>query len=376
MIGTRLAHYEITAHLGSGGMGDVYQAMDSRLGRSVAIKLLPEAFAHDSDRIARLEREARVLASLNHPNIAAVHGLEDSGGRKFLVMEMVPGETLADRIQRSPMPVEELLEVARQLADALDAAHEKGAVHRDLKPANIKITPDGKVKVLDFGLAKMYASEDAAPALSNSPTRMSVQTNAGVILGTAAYMSPEQARGREVTRQTDVWAFGCVLFEMLTGRLAFSGETASDIIAKILKEEPDWRSAKNSVPPLLQRLVERCLAKDLRRRFHCMGDVRIALDEPIPEPAVSQPQPARRSIAIPAAIFIAALAIVISAGMLTQRFQSPEAPSWSGTLLGGAGTSYGPRPSPDGKTLAFQAVVEGQSQVAVMDFRSRETGIY
>src|SRR5258705_4588916 len=195
MIGSKLAHYEITSHLGSGGMGDVYQATDSKLGRSVAIKLLPEAFTHDAERAARFEREARVLASLNHSNIAAIFGLEESGERKFLVMELVDGETLAERIKRGPIPVDESLQIAKQICEALESAHEKGIVHRDLKPENVKITPDGKVKVLDFGLAKAFETEGSEPALSNSPTLSGLATNAGVILGTAAYMSPEQAKG-------------------------------------------------------------------------------------------------------------------------------------------------------------------------------------
>jgi serine/threonine-protein kinase len=208
MIGTKLAHYEITSHLGTGGMGEVYQAIDSRLGRSVAIKLLPDAFAHDSDRVARFEREARVLASLNHPNIATIYGVEESGGRKFLVMELVPGETLAERIKRGAIPLEEALGIATQITEALEAAHEKGLIHRDLKPANIKTTPEGKVKVLDFGLAKAFAGETVTASLSNSPTISNMATQQGLILGTAAYMSPEQARGKEVDQRTDIFAFG------------------------------------------------------------------------------------------------------------------------------------------------------------------------
>jgi serine/threonine-protein kinase len=209
MIGRRLAHYEITAHIGSGGMGDVYQATDTKLGRSVAIKFLPEAFSHDTERVARFQREARMLASLNHPNIAAIHGVEEIDTRHFLVMELVPGQTLADRIKRGAIPVEEILPIARQVAEALEEAHEKGIIHRDLKPANIKVTPEGRVKVLDFGLAKAYEATSTPDALaSNSPTLSMAATNAGVILGTAAYMSPEQAKGRPVDKRTDIWAFG------------------------------------------------------------------------------------------------------------------------------------------------------------------------
>jgi eukaryotic-like serine/threonine-protein kinase len=238
-------------------MGEVYQATDSKLGRSVAIKFLPEAFSHDSERVARFEREARLLASLNHPNIAAIHGLEEFGERKFLVMELVGGETLAERIKRGPIPIDESLVIARQICEALEAAHEKGIVHRDLKPANIKLSPDGKVKVLDFGLAKMREAEIAAPILSHSPTIMSSSTP-GVIMGTAAYMSPEQAKGKEVDRTADVWAFGCVFYEMVTGRAAFDGETVTEILAGVLKGraglEPTARghtvSDANFAPPL------------------------------------------------------------------------------------------------------------------------------
>jgi serine/threonine-protein kinase len=240
MIGTKLAHYEITSHLGTGGMGEVYQATDSKLGRSVAIKLLPEAITHDYERAARFEREARVLASLNHPNIAAIHGIEESGGRKFLVMELVSGETLAERIKRGPMSVDETLPIAKQIAEGLEAAHEKGIIHRDLKPANIKITPQDRVKVLDFGLAKAFAGEVAEMNLSNSPTLSMASTKAGVILGTAAYMSPEQAKGRPADARSDIWAFGVVVFEMLTGRTMFTGESVVEILGSVLNREPDW----------------------------------------------------------------------------------------------------------------------------------------
>src|SRR5215475_11197060 len=231
MIGTKLAHYEITSHLGSGGMGDVYQATDVKPGRSVAIKFLPDAFSHDTERLARFQREARVLASLNHSNIAAIHGLEEIDSRHFLVMELVSGETLAERIKRGAIPIEETLPIAKQIAEALEEAHEKGIIHRDLKPANIKVMPDGKVKVLDFGLAKAYEREQADTSVSNSPTISMAATNAGLILGTAAYMSPEQARGKTVDKRTDIWSFGCVLYESLTGRQAFPGDTATDIVA-------------------------------------------------------------------------------------------------------------------------------------------------
>src|SRR5512139_1273204 len=230
MIGKTLAHYEITSQLGKGGMGEVYQAKDQKLGRDVAIKVLPDEFARDTDRVARFQREAKLLASLNHPNIAAIYGLESSEGINFLVLELVEGDTLADRIKAGPIPVEESLKLALQIAEALEAAHEKGVIHRDLKPANIKVTPEGKVKILDFGLAKAYAGEQTESSLSASPTLSNLATQQGIILGTAAYMSPEQARGKSVDKRADVWAFGCVLFEMLTGRLAFQGEDVSEIL--------------------------------------------------------------------------------------------------------------------------------------------------
>jgi serine/threonine protein kinase len=235
MIGKTLAHYEIHSQLGKGGMGEVYQAKDQKLGRDVAIKFLPEEFAQDADRIARFQREAKLLASLNHPNIAAIYGLEESNGTNFLVMELVEGNTLDDRIKTGPIPVEEALNLALQMAEALEAAHEKGVIHRDLKPANIKVTPDGKVKVLDFGLAKAFAGEQADLNLSNSPTLSVAATQQGVILGTAAYMSPEQARAKTVDKRADVWAFGVVLFEMLTGRSVFAADDVSQTLARVLE---------------------------------------------------------------------------------------------------------------------------------------------
>ena len=268
MIGTRLAHYEITSHLGTGGMGEVYQATDSKLGRSVAIKLLPEAFTNDADRAARFEREARVLASLNHPNIATIYGVEESGGRKFLVMELVTGETLAEKIGRGAIPLEESLGIAMQIAEALEAAHEKGVIHRDLKPANIKVTPERKVKVLDFGLARAFAEEDFSADPANSPTMSRAATLEGVILGTAAYMSPEQARGEHVDKRTDIWAWGVVLHEMLTGQRLFAGKTLSDTLAAVLMKEPDL----SGVPAKVGKLLHACLERDPKRRLRDIGE--------------------------------------------------------------------------------------------------------
>jgi serine/threonine protein kinase len=279
MIGTKLGHYDITTHLGSGGMGDVYQATDTKLGRSVAIKFLPEAFSHDTERVARFQREARVLASLNHSNIAAIYGVKEIDTRHFLVMELVSGETLADRIKRGAIPIEEALPIATQIADALEEAHEKGIIHRDLKPANIKLMPDGKVKVLDFGLAKAYEREHANAALSNSPTISMAATNAGMILVTVSYMSPEQAKGRPVDRRTDIFAFGCVLYEMLTGKRAFDGEDVAEILSAVLKTEPDRSMLPTATPPGIQKLLLRCLQKNPSNRGADAADIRMDIDE-------------------------------------------------------------------------------------------------
>src|SRR5215467_11649527 len=278
-IGQQLGSLEITALVGKGGMGEVYRARDTKLKRDVAIKILPDEFSHDADRLSRFQREAEVLASLNHPNIAAIYDLQEADGARFLVLELVEGETLAERIQRGPIPIDEALAIAKNICEALEAAHEQGIVHRDLKPANVKITHDGKVKVLDFGLAK--AMEQAPRiALSNSPTLISMAaTNAGVILGTAAYMSPEQAKGKPVDKRADIWAFGVVLYEMLTGKMAFSGETVSETMAAVIMREPDWSALPANTPWRLQRLLRRCLKKDERNRLQAIGEARIAIEE-------------------------------------------------------------------------------------------------
>jgi serine/threonine-protein kinase len=281
--GTRLGSYEITGAVGAGGMGEVFRARDTRLNRDVAIKVMPAAFAQDAERVARFRREAQILASLNHPNVAAIHGLEESDGTLALAMEFVDGEDLAQRLARGAIPVDEALAIARQVADALEEAHEHGIVHRDLKPANVKLTPDGKVKVLDFGLAKALAGDAAASGsgdLSRSPTVTHQGTVAGVILGTAAYMSPEQARGKSVDKRADIWAFGVVLFEMLTGRRLFSGETVSDTLAAILTHEPDWESLPGATPTSVRQLLRRCLERDPKRRLRDIGDARFELDDP------------------------------------------------------------------------------------------------
>ncbi len=291
MIGKTLGHYQITSQLGKGGMGEVYQAKDQVLGREVAIKVLPEEFARDADRVARFQREAKVLASLNHPNIASIYGLEQSEGKNFLVLELVEGQTLADRIKAGPIPVEESLKLALQISEALEAAHERGVIHRDLKPANIKVTPDGKVKVLDFGLAKAYAGDREEVNLSNSPTLSDAATQQGLILGTAAYMSPEQARGEAVDKKSDVWAFGCVLFEMLTGRATFEGRTVSDVLASVIKSEPEWKRLPLNLHARIRLLLERCLKKEPKDRYGVINDARVDIQEVLADPSGVLVQP-------------------------------------------------------------------------------------
>ena len=284
MIGQTISHYKITSKLGEGGMGEVYRATDSKLNRDVALKVLPEAFAADQERMARFSREAQVLASLNHPNIATIYGLEDSDDKHALVLELVEGETLAERIQKGAIPLEESLKIALQVAEGLEAAHDSGIIHRDLKPANVKITPEGKVKVLDFGLAKALADEVPAADLTHSPTRTDQMTNVGVIMGTAGYMSPEQARGQVVDKRTDIWAFGCVLYEMLTGKQVFSGETATDILGAIVHKDPDWAALPERTPRTMHRLLRWCLERDSYERLRDIGDARITIKDCLAEP--------------------------------------------------------------------------------------------
>ena len=282
MIGETIAHYKITEKIGAGGMGEVFLARDSKLNRDVALKILPEIYTSDTQRMGRFRREAQLLASLNHANIAAIYGVEESHGTMALVLELVQGEDLSEKLGARTLAVEEALEIAVQIAEALETAHEKGVIHRDLKPANVKVTPDGKVKVLDFGLAKALAGDaaDDSSALSQSmsPTMTAAATSAGLILGTAAYMSPEQARGKTVDRRADIWAFGTVLFEMLTRKQLFAGETVSDTLAAVIKDEPDWNLIPADTPQLVVDLMRRCLEKDPRRRLQSIGEARIALD--------------------------------------------------------------------------------------------------
>jgi eukaryotic-like serine/threonine-protein kinase len=278
-IGQQLGSYEIMSLIGKGGMGEVYRARDSKLKREVAIKVLPEEFSRDHDRLNRFQREAEVLASLNHSNIASIYDLQEANGARFLIMELVEGETLAERITRGPLPIEEALDIAKQICDALEAAHEKSIIHRDLKPGNVKILPDGKIKVLDFGLAKALEASSANAALSNSPTISMAATTIGVILGTAAYMSPEQAKGRIVDKRSDIFAFGCVLYEMMTGRQAFEGDDVPEVLGAILKIDPDWSRLPAGTPAAVHRLLRRVLKKDVRQRLGDIHDARIEIEE-------------------------------------------------------------------------------------------------
>ena len=369
--GTRLGAYEIAAPLGKGGMGEVYRARDTKLGRDVAIKVLPEAVAREQERLARFEREGRTLAALNHPNIANIYGLEDTGDVRALVMELVEGPTLADRIARGPVPPVEALSIARQIVDALDAAHERGIVHRDLKPANIKITPEGVVKVLDFGLAKA-ADELVNPDLTQSPTITGVNTRDGVILGTAAYMSPEQARGLVVNKRTDIWAFGCVLYEMLVGRSAFGRDTLSDTIVAILDRDPDWTALPPGTPATLRTLMRRCLEKDQKRRLRDIGDVRSDLEAPVAAEADSPAAPAaHRPPLLPwlvAAASLVACAATSWAWWSARRgADSSAAPTFTQIvpITFGPAREFGPVLSPDGKWVAYLSNAGGSPNVWV-----------
>jgi Tol biopolymer transport system component len=328
-IGSQLGSYEVIALLGKGGMGEVYRARDLKLKREVAIKILPQEFSRDADRVGRFQHEAEVLASLNHPNIANIYDLEEQNGSRYLVLELVEGETLAERIARGSIPIEDTLELAKQICEALEAAHERGIIHRDLKPANVKLTPDGKIKVLDFGLAKAMENTRASTTASNSPTMVSA-TMGGVILGTAAYMSPEQARGRAADQRSDVFGFGCVLYEMLTGRQTFHGEEVSDVLAAVLKTEPDWNRLPPDLTPKLRDVLRRCLQKDPKRRWHAIADVRLELEAAAADPltattnaVAAMPRMPIWKRALPAAV--AALVVSVVSGFIvwTLRPASP-----------------------------------------------------
>ena len=336
-VGSRLGHYDVTALIGEGGMGQVYQATDTKLNRQVALKILPEAFASDPDRLARFQREAHVLASLNHPNIAAIYGLEESGDTRALVLELVEGPTLADRIAQGAIPLDEALPIAKQIAEALEAAHEAGVIHRDLKPANIKVRDDGTVKVLDFGLAKaLDTTPQGDPSLS--PTLTAAATQMGVIMGTAAYMSPEQARGKPVDKRADIWAFGAVLFEMLTGQRAFPGGDLTDTIAAVVRSEPPWDALPGDTTPRLNQILRACLQKDRARRVRDIGDVQLAMEGVFETSAndLAEPPtiPQLRVWQRPVPLTLAALGLIVVTGLAVWGTSRPaDAPQSSVTRL-------------------------------------------
>jgi Tol biopolymer transport system component len=383
LIGQTVSHYRVTAALGAGGMGEVYRATDTALGREVAIKVLPPEVAQDPERLARFEREAKLLAALNHPNVAAIYGLEQADGQPFLALELVEGEDLKQRLSRGAIPVDDALEIARQIAEALEEAHAKGIVHRDLKPANVKVTPDGKVKVLDFGLAKAWGG-DLGPGgssidVSQSPTLARTGTLAGVILGTAAYMSPEQASGKAVDKRADIWAFGVVLFEMLAGRSLFTGETASEVMASVIKEEPAWDRLPASCPPPIAKLLRRCLRKRSRERLQDIGDARLEIQDVLSGAGVETPAPAdgadavrlreRRSRARERWVWAGALVVAafLAASVAARYREVPEARppahvlietpeelafwNWSAVAV-----------SPDGRHVAFVGTIAGSGR--------------
>ena len=368
--GTRLGQYEIVDSIGAGGMGEVYRARDTKLGREVAVKVLPEQLSRDRERLARFEREAKLLAALNHPAIAHLYGFEEEGGTIFLIMELVEGETLAERIARGPVPVDEALPLLIQIAEGLEAAHEKGIIHRDLKPANAKITPDGHIKILDFGLAKAFSPEqDVSAEMSQSPT-LTKGTALGAIMGTAAYMSPEQAKGNVVDRRADIWAFGCVAFEVLTGRRTFRGDDVSETLASVLRDEPRWEELSDSLPWRVRELLEACLQKNARERVRDIGDARLQIEKALREPgtqaqtAVDAPSIWRQALPwiLAAAGFVTAIA-----GFLSSRTDprtlpvarlaiplSSEAPIATDSIRASVAIS------PDGQQLVYVANREGQ----------------
>jgi serine/threonine protein kinase len=371
----RLGSYEILSSIGAGGMGEVYRARDTKLGRDVAIKVLPDAFAHDAERMARFEREAQVLASLNHPNIATIHGLEESNGVRALVMELVEGPTLADRIaQQGPLPVDEALALAKQIAEGLEYAHEKGVIHRDLKPANIKVTPDGTVKLLDFGLAKAVEEPIPQSNLSVSPTLTMQDTRAGVILGTAAYMSPEQASGKQVDRRSDIWSFGVVLWEMLSGRKLFVGETVSHTLADVLRAEIDLSKLPAGTPVAVRELLRRCLDRDVKTRLQAIGEARIATQmyRENPSEAGLLERLATRGSRREVFAWIAAGVLLVALALVYYRHASEEARTFKLSLMPPEKSSFSgpPAVSPDGRRVTFSATVAEKTQLWVRDLDS------
>ena len=385
--GARLGPYEIQSAIGAGGMGEVYRARDTRLKRDVALKILPESFASDPDRLARFQREAEVLASLSHPNIAGLYGLEESDGIRALVMELVEGETLADRIARGPIPIDETLPIAKQIAEALEAAHEQGIIHRDLKPANIKLRPDGTVKVLDFGLAKLADTSGSSTIdVSLSPTIASpaMMTGVGMLLGTATYMSPEQARGKVADKRSDIWAFGCVLFEMLCGVAAFPGEDVTDVLAAIVRADPDWNRLPVAIPPGVRNLLRRCLQKDRTLRLQSIGDARVEIHEALAAPATEpatrwtgeRPLARRAAVLLGlSCLLIGGLVVGVTGWMLTppsgKSVSRVVVPLPSGARLPALNTPVLAL-SPDGSKVAFIGAGNGGQQIYLRAFDNEE----
>ena len=375
-VGDRLGPYSVTAQIGAGGMGEVWRARDTKLDRDVALKVLPDAFTSDPDRLARFEREAKVLASLNHPNIGHIYGLEEAEGTKALVLELVEGPTLADRIAEGPIPIDEALPIAKQIAEALEAAHEQGIIHRDLKPANVKVKADGTVKVLDFGLAKAFQPEASGASASESPTisLTAAATQMGMVIGTAAYMSPEQAKGKPVDKRADVWALGAVLFEMLTGQKAFAGDDVSDTLATVLKFDPDWEALPADTPAAVERLLRRSLVKDTRLRLRDAGNAIIELHESetaprlnaAPSPPAPRLQVWQRPVAGLGIVALTALITGIAVWSLTRPVPEPATVTRFPLILpvgdiinSGDGMTL----SPDGTTLVYAASRDGVQQL-------------
>ena len=370
-VGTRLGHYDVIALLGEGGMGQVWQATDTQLNRQVALKILPDAFAADPDRLARFKREAQILASLNHPNIAAIYGIEEAEGTRALVLELVEGPTLADRISKGPIPLDEALPIAKQIAEALEAAHEQGVIHRDLKPANIKVKNDGMVKVLDFGLAKAFQPDASDPKLSASPTisLTAAATQMGMVIGTAAYMSPEQAKGKPVDKRADAWAFGAVLFEMLTGQRAFAGGDVSETLAYVITKDVEWATLPNGTPESIQQLLRRCLERDPRQRLRDIGEARIGIEGSGTVPVAVAPEPVvvstlqvwQRPLAVLGIVVVSVLLASLTVWSLMRpgplpadpvaRFSVPLGPEQAFTRGGRHLVAL----SPDGTQLVYQA---------------------
>ena len=376
--GTTLGPYEVTAKIGEGGMGEVWQARDTKLDRHVALKVLPEAFTSDPDRLARFEREAKLLASLNHPNIGSIYGLEEAEGGKFraLVLELVEGPTLADRIKRGPIPIDEALPIAKQIAEALEAAHERGVIHRDLKPANVKVKADGTVKVLDLGLAKGFQPDASDPLLSQSPTvsLTAAATQMGMVIGTAAYMSPEQAKGKPIDKRADVWAFGAVLYEMLTGARPFAGDDVSETLARVIDREPDWAALPDNVPPVLSNFLRRCLQKNPKRRSRDIGDVSLAMEGAF-EVARVMPAGPSPTWQRPVPMALAGLALLFAGGFAVWSL-TPEPTRTVGRFVLSAppnaavvvsGTWPDLAISPDGRRIVYRAGSPLQLYVRAVD---------